>query len=112
MAVKNGALKLRWKKSKIASTVRLGMAKMIRKEVTSICQTYRGILNRLIPGARKFKIVTIKLIEPAVDPRPVMKMPKTQKSIPCEGEKFFGGQRRIGKPTRIGSASQEERAVH
>ena len=70
----------------MAATVRLGIAKRMRKEVTNCCHTNIGILDMRMPGARMFRIVVTKFSEPTVEPTPVIKMPSTQKSIPCDCE--------------------------
>ena len=47
-----------------------GSASSSRKAVTRIDQTNRGILCRVMPGARMLKMVVMKLIAPRIDEAP------------------------------------------
>ena len=60
----------RSKNSSIRATVITGNASTSRMAVTSVIQVNRGILIRPIPGARIFKIVTMKLKDAASDAMP------------------------------------------
>ena len=64
----------------------IGIAKMIRNEVTSVIHTKTGMRKSVIPGARMLIIVTMKLKPPAIDATPKIRSPKAQKSIPVPGE--------------------------
>ena len=47
-----------------------GIAKISRNEVTSVIQTNSGIRNSVIPGARMFRIVTMKFSPEAIEATP------------------------------------------
>ena len=74
--------------------------------MTITCQAYNGVLNSVIPGARRLRIVTIKLIAPMVELAPVMIMPRAQKSMPWVGEYWelvsgaYANQPALGAPPR------------
>ena len=61
-----------------SATAITGIAKMIRNDVTSVIHTNSGMRNRLIPGARMFRIVTMKLNPPASDAMPRICRPMIQ----------------------------------
>jgi hypothetical protein len=58
---------LRWSSRNTRSAVSEGSAKMSEKDTASIAKTNSGMRLKDIPGARSLKLVTIRLIAPAVD---------------------------------------------
>ncbi len=64
-----------------------GMAKTSRNCVTRIIQVKTGMRIRLMPGARMLRMVTIRLMAPVSEARPVICRARTQKSMPWVGEK-------------------------
>ena len=85
--LKKLAPKKRSNVSSNSATAITGIAKMIRNEVTSVIQTKTGMRNNVIPGARMFRIVTMKLNPPASDAMPRICRPSAQKSMPWPGVK-------------------------
>ena len=69
------------------ATASIGIAKTINTEVTRVIQVNTGILNMLMPGARMFIIVTMKLSPAAFDATHRMFSPTTQEVIPRPGLK-------------------------
>ena len=82
--------KLRSKNTMISATVTIGIANSVRNATTSIIHTNTGMRMSVMPGARMFRIVTMKLIADVVDPMPSMMSPTVQKSGPCPGRKPGG----------------------
>jgi len=68
------------------ATVITGRANSSRNCTTVIIQLKIGIRIRLMPGARMFSTVTIRLMAPVSDAMPVICTPSTQKSMPWVGE--------------------------
>ena len=62
-----------------------GNASINRKEVTKVIQVNRGMRSRVIPGARMFIMVTMKLKAAASEAMPSICRLTIQKSIPCPG---------------------------
>ena len=60
-----------------------------KNAVTKIDQENNGILCKVIPGARIFKIVVIKLIAPKIDEAPATCKLKIAKSIAGPGWPVF-----------------------
>ena len=77
--------KLRSKNTMIIAAVMIGIAKTVRNATTSIIHVNTGIRMSVMPGARMFRTVTMKLMADVVDPMPRKMMPTTQKSGPCPG---------------------------
>ncbi len=71
----------------ISATVMIGSANRVRNATTSIIQTNTGIRMSVMPGARRLRIVTMKLIAAVVEPIPSMISPTVQKSGPRPGRK-------------------------
>ncbi len=63
-----------------------GNAVMMRNEVTSVIQQNTGRRISFIPGARRFRIVTMKLNPAASDAMPRICNPSNQKSMFGPGE--------------------------
>ena len=80
--LKKLALKSRSKISSNSATAITGIAKMIRNDVTRVIQTNRGMRKSVIPGARMFRIVTMKLNPEASEAIPRICTPSAQKSTP------------------------------
>jgi hypothetical protein len=57
-----------------------------RNAVTRIDHTNRGILCKVMPGARMLKIVVIKLMAPRIEEAPAMCSEKIAISIPGPGD--------------------------
>ena len=72
--------------SRNSAIVMIGMAKSSRNDDTSVIHTNTGIRNNVIPGARRFRIVTMKLTALTVDAMPRIWRPNTQKSMLWPGE--------------------------
>ena len=85
---KNVAPNSRWNISRNSATVITGMANSNRVWVTSDIQVNVGIFINFMPGARMFKMVTIRLIAPVSEAMPVICRPSDQKSTPWLGEKI------------------------
>ena len=66
----------------ISAAASTGVASTVRNAVTSVVQVNSGRRNIVIPGARSRKIVTRKLMPPAVDAAPSRISPINQRSIP------------------------------
>ena len=79
---KNWAPKLRWKLSSTSATVITGTANTSRNCTTKIIQVKIGMRISFMPGARMFRIVTMRLMEPVSDAMPVMSSDIVQKSTP------------------------------
>jgi hypothetical protein len=62
------------------------MANTSRNWTTRIIQLNTGMRMRLMPGARMLRMVTIRLMAPVREARPVIWSARTQKSMPCVGE--------------------------
>ena len=69
----------------IRAAVTIGRAKTVRNATTSIIQTKTGIRIIVIPGARMFRIVTMKLTAAVIEPIPRSIRPIAQKSGPRPG---------------------------
>ena len=76
--LKKLASKMRSNISWKSATAMIGIAKMIRNDVTSDIQTNSGIRNSDMPGARMFRIVTMKLKPPAIEAMPRIYNPSIQ----------------------------------
>ena len=63
-----------------------GIASRSRNAVTRIDQQNSGILNIVMPGARMFKIVAMKLIAPSSDEIPARCSENSEKSVAMPGE--------------------------
>ncbi len=68
-----------------SAAVTSGIANSVRNAVTSIIHTNGGIRSSVMPGARMFRIVTMKFSDAVIDPMPSITMPTAQKSGPCPG---------------------------
>ncbi len=66
----------------ISAAVMIGIANSVRNATTSIIHVNTGIRMNVMPGARRLRIVTMKLIADVVDAIPRMMMPTAQKSGP------------------------------
>ena len=71
----------------ISATVMIGIANRVRNATTSIIHTNTGMRMSVMPGARRLRIVTMKLIADVVEPMPSMMRPTVQKSGPWPGRK-------------------------
>jgi hypothetical protein len=65
----------RSKVSRNSATVMTGMAKAMRNWVTNPIQVKIGILNNVMPGARRLSTVTMRLMAPRVEATPVIRRP-------------------------------------
>jgi hypothetical protein len=63
-----------------------GTANNSKNAVTNMDHTNNGILCRVMPGARMFKIVVMKLIAPSKDDAPAICKDKIIKSMAGPGE--------------------------
>ncbi len=54
--------------------------------MTRVIQVNTGMRIRLMPGQRRFRTVTMRLMAPVNEATPVMIRPRFQKSIPWPGE--------------------------
>ncbi|MNC91239.1 hypothetical protein D3C83_74620 [compost metagenome] len=63
------------------------MAKSSRKLVTRFIHAKTGMRMSVMPGARRLSVVTMKLAAAVREPMPVIRIPTSQKSMPCPGEK-------------------------
>ena len=77
-----------------------GIAKMSRNDVTSVIHTNTGMRNSVMPGARMFRIVTMKLRPAAIEAIPRICRPKAQKSMPWPGEYAFERERSRSRTSR------------
>jgi hypothetical protein len=73
--------------SRNSATVMTGIAKSSRNCTTVTIQVNTGIFINVMPGARMFSTVTMRLIAPVRDAIPVICRPRAQKSTPWLGEK-------------------------
>ena len=87
VAKKKFVEKFRSKNTMMSAAVTHGIANTVRKAVTSIIQTKTGMRMSVIPGARMFRIVTMKLMPEVTDPKPSITRPTVQKSGPWPGRK-------------------------
>ena len=71
---------------KTSATVITGKASSSRVWVMKLIQTNIGIRSIFIPGARRFTMVTKKLIAAAIEAMPRICRPSTQKSVLSPGE--------------------------
>ena len=69
----------------ISAAVTVGIANTVSTAITRIIQTNTGMRSKVMPGARKFKIVTMKLRPEVTEPMPSMIRPTAQKSAPWLG---------------------------
>jgi hypothetical protein len=67
----------------MTATLNDGSENTARNAVTSCVHTNKVIRFRLMPGARNWMMVTMKLIDPMVVASPSSRMPRAQKSMPC-----------------------------
>ena len=79
--------KFRSKNTMISAAVTHGIANTVRNAVTSIIHTNTGMRMSVIPGARMFRIVTMKLMPDVTEPKPRSTSPTVQKSGPRPGRK-------------------------
>ncbi len=77
---------MRSNSSRISATVMTGNARMSRNAVTSVIQTNGGMRMSFMPGARRLRMVTMKLNAAASEPMPRICRPTAQKSTPWPGE--------------------------
>ena len=77
--------KFRSKKTMIIAAVMIGMANTVRNATTSIIHVNTGIRMSVMPGARRLRMVTMKLIAEVVEPMPSITRPTVQKSGPWPG---------------------------
>ena len=70
----------------IIATVMIGIANAVRNATTSIIHTNTGMRMSVIPGARRLRIVTMKLMAAVVEPMPSITRPTVQKSGPRPGK--------------------------
>ena len=71
-ALKKWVPKLRSKYSSKKATVIIGMAKSRRKLTTRFIQAKTGIRSKVMPGARRLRVVTMKLTAAVSDAMPVI----------------------------------------
>ncbi len=87
MTSKKVAPKRRWNESSTSATVMTGMANTSRNCTTRTIQVKTGIFMSVMPGARMFRTVTMRLMELVSEASPVMSRAMAQKSMPWLGEK-------------------------
>ncbi len=75
----------------VTAPARTGITAISRKAVISQVQTNSGILSRVMPGARMFRMVAITLIEPMIDEMPIMCTANTTKAKLCPPCRLSGG---------------------
>jgi hypothetical protein len=68
--------KRRSKVRRMRATVMAGKAMIIRNEVTSVIQTKTGMRMKLMPGARRLMIVTMKLRAAITEETPATRRPR------------------------------------
>src|SRR2546428_12831284 len=66
----------------VIATVMNGTASTVRNAVTSCAQVKSVMREKVMPGARRVKIVTMKLRAPRIDESPMICRPRIQKSWP------------------------------
>src|SRR4051794_35933764 len=71
-----------------SAAVSTGNAGSTRMDVNSTFQVNIGIRNIVMPGARRHRIVVMKLTAPSVVDTPVTTSPITHRSPPAPGEKY------------------------
>ena len=72
--------KLRSKNTMIIAAVTIGIANTVRNAMTSIIHMNTGMRMSVMPGARMFRIVTMKLIAETSEPMPSITMPDASRS--------------------------------
>ena len=65
----------------------IGRANSSSELTTRFIQTKTGMRKRVMPGARRLRVVTMKLTAADSEAMPVMASPMSQKSMPCPGLK-------------------------
>ena len=63
-----------------------GMANSRRNWATSAIHTKMGMRMSVMPGARMFRAVTMRLMAPSSEAMPAIWRPRAQKSMPWPGE--------------------------
>ena len=81
-ALKKLVLKWRSVKSMVTAPASTGMTAIRRYAVMSQVHTKSGIFISVMPGARRFRMVVMMLIEPMIDDAPMMWIAKMVRSIP------------------------------
>ena len=74
-ASKNAEPNRRSKVSRNSATVMTGSAKTSRTWTTKVIQVKTGIFINVMPGARMFSTVTVRLMADTVEPMPVISRP-------------------------------------
>ena len=94
----------RSKVSSIRAIVMAGKAMMIRIETISVDQVKIGMRIIVMPGARRLRMVTMKLKAPAIEATPSICSPKAQKSTsgPRTGGRSAARSRTSPGPARRG----------
>ncbi len=83
--MKNDVPKLRSQISMVIAPASTGIASSNRNVVTSIDQMNSGILCMVMPGARIFRIVVMKLIAPSSELIPARCSANSVQSMPMPG---------------------------
>ena len=94
MGLKKTVLKLRSIRSIVIAPASTGRERRSRNAVISTAHTKRGSLWKLIPRARIFTIVTMKLIAPRMEDIPArcrLKIPKSTAGPECASIPLRGG---------------------
>jgi hypothetical protein len=81
--LKNEVPKLRSVRSIVMAPARTGSASSSRNAVTRIDQANSGMRCSVMPGARMFRMVVMKLIAPRIDDAPAMCSEKIARSMPA-----------------------------
>ena len=95
-----------------------GKARRSRKAVTNCAQTKKGSRIQVMPGARSWMIVAMKLTEPSSDAVMLKTMPRSQIVCPLNQKRMAGaqigdaGKRRIRGPAGFGRATRNEEGEH
>ncbi len=87
--MKKAVPKLRSVISMVIAPASTGTASSSRKAVTSIDHTNSGILCRVMPGARMFRMVVMKLAAPMIDDAPARCSENSARSIAIDGWYWF-----------------------
>ena len=109
--VKKLAPKFRWNISSTSATVITGMENSSRNCTTSAIHVKIGIRMRLMPGARMFSAVTIRLIAPTWEATPVISRPRVQKSTAVGRRERHVAVRGVHEPAAVGGAAEDPRRV-
>ena len=76
--VKKCMPKMRSRASRPQATVSAGKAKAISTEAQSAVHTNGVMRIRVMPGARRFRMVTMKLMPESVEPTPLIRIAQIQ----------------------------------